>query len=160
MKKAIVPIFFLSLLLACSTQNKRDGQTVSRPARVYQKTIQKAPNSITEAFSSLEGCSKEFVFDVLGLPTEKAIDGKKYFYWELSGNNTNFWTGNINSYKCTIHAQMNQGVIESINYTTFGKGCNYIFADIVRYYTNHNQDVQNCPNRNDFYGKFIITEEY
>lgn len=160
MKKIFVCILLLNILIACTTQNKQDGQRQYEP-KTYQKTINKVPNSVNQAFSSLEGCTKDFIFDILGLPSEKIIDNRKYYYWELSGNNTSFWTGNINSYKCAVHAQINEkGVVESVSYTTFGKGCNYIFANIVRYYTRHTQDEHNCPNRNDFYGRFTVTEEY
>ena len=38
------------------------------------------PRSVDKIIKGLEGCTKEFVFEAMGLPDdEKIIDGKKYF---------------------------------------------------------------------------------
>lgn len=162
MRKFVVFILFSILIMACSTENKSHRQGTLALPRTYQKTIKKFPNSVQTTFQSLEGCTKELVFDILGLPNdERTIDGQKYFYWESNTNYTSFWTGNNNTQNCTIHGKVNnQGIIEEISYRDFRKGCNYIYTDIIRYYTKHSQDAHNCPNRKDFYGKFTVTEEY
>ncbi|MGN0023920.1 MAG: hypothetical protein ACI351_00610 [Candidatus Avelusimicrobium sp.] len=117
------------------------------------------PRSIDKIIKGLEGCTKEFVFEAMGLPDdEKIIDGKKYFYWSLNENSTGFWTGEVNSHHCTIHAQVNnEGIIENISYTDFRNGCKYRYAQIVRYYRTHPaQSPQTCPNRTDLQGNHNI----
>lgn len=162
MKKIFIFILFSTLIMACTTENKQNRQEELSLTRTYQRTIKKIPNSIQKTFQSMEGCTKEFVFNILGLPNdERTIDNQKYFYWEINSNYTSFWTGNNNQQNCIIHGKVNnKGIIEEIAYRDFRKGCNYIYANIVRYYVSHTQDEDNCPNRKDFYGKFTVTEEY
>lgn len=162
MKKIFIFILFSILIMACSTENKQNKQEDPTLPRTYQRAVKKIPNSVQKAFKSMEGCTKEFVFDVLGLPNdERTIDNQKYFYWEIDSNYTSFWTGNNNQQNCIIHGKVNsKGIIEEVSYRDFRNGCNYIYADIVRYYARHTQDELNCPNRKDLYGKFTVTEEY
>lgn len=152
MKKVIIFLFLATFLGACPA---RTTQPTTTQRQTYSVNI---PRSVDKIIKGLEGCTKEFVFEVMGLPNdEKIIDNKKYFYWEQNGSATGVWTGE-NSYNCTIHAQVNnQGIIENISYNNVRNGCKYKYVQIVRYYRTHPaQSPRTCPNRTDFQGNHNI----
>ena len=101
------------------------------------------PRSVDKIINGFEGCTKEFAFEVMGLPTsEKIIDGKKYFEW------------NIRKGTCIVNAEINDdGIIENIYYSDTRNQCKHMYVRIVRYYRQHPaQNEQTCPNRTDLHG--------
>lgn len=157
MKKIIVLIIFSSLLSACVTSTTKQSSQKNQAKPAYPNY--NIPRNVDKIIKGLEGCKKEFVFEVMGLPDdEKIIDEKKYFYWTLNGSSTGFWAGDTNSHHCTIHAQVNDdGIINQIFYTSLRNGCKYRYVQIVRYYRTHPaQSPETCPNRTDLQGNHSI----
>ena len=158
MKKILFLVVFTSLLTACSTSKTKQDLQVAKAKPAYPNY--NIPRNVEKIIKGLEGCTKEFVFEVMGLPDdEKTIAGTKYFYWELNANTTAFWTGSNNSQHCTIHAQVdeNNKIIDHISYNDIRNGCKYIYVQIVRYYRTHPaQSPETCPNRTDLQGNHSI----
>ncbi|MBO4675648.1 MAG: hypothetical protein J5601_06175, partial [Elusimicrobiaceae bacterium] len=106
MKKIFFLFLLLGLLSACSMNQQTEEQT--------ENLIPSAniPRSVDKIIKGLEGCTKEFAFEAMGLPMgEKTIDGKKYFEWGI----TTRYPENIERTTCTVHAHTdNAGVIDHI----------------------------------------------
>ena len=71
MKKLIIFTLFIGLLGACSSSNNTTSNSTYPRYNI--------PRSVDKIIKGLEGCKKEFVFEVMGLPDdEKIIDEKIY----------------------------------------------------------------------------------
>ncbi|MBP5429568.1 MAG: hypothetical protein J6Y25_01580 [Elusimicrobiaceae bacterium] len=142
MKKLFIFIITTVLLGACITTNSKNETTATaKPKPTYRKY--NIPNSTNKAIEGLEGCTKEFAFNVMGIPTrEKIIDGKKYFEWS------------IRNASCIVDANVNdEGIIENIYYQDTRNECEHMYLRIVNYYRkNPAQSEQTCPNRTDLQG--------
>ena len=151
MKKLIIFTLFIGLLGACSSSNNTTSNSTYPRYNI--------PRSVDKIIKGLEGCKKEFVFEVLGLPDdEKIIDEKKYFYWTMNTNDTSFWSGKTKGFYCTIHAQVDEnGIVDRIFYKDLSNGCKYRYVQIVRYYRQYPaQSPETCPNRIDLQGDHSI----
>lgn len=156
MKKIITSLFFIGLLSACSTTpSTMKQETQSKPA--YPKY--NIPSSTDKIIKGLEGCKKEFVFKVMGLPTgEKVIDNTKYLEWSI---NTKYYPENIERTTCTIHAHINNiGIADQIYYNDVSdwnnNGCKTFYLRIARYYDSHPaQSSETCPDRTDLQGNHL-----
>ena len=142
MKKIFFLVAGVILLGACETTQTQDETTTNvQPKRAYPNY--NIPNSTNKAIKGLEGCTKEFAFDVMGLPTgERTVDGKKYFEWSIRKGH------------CVIDANINKnGIIEGIYYQENRGQCEHMYVRIVNYYRqNPAQNEQTCPNRTDLQG--------
>ena len=148
MKKIITLLLGLGLLGACVTTESQEGTTINaRPKPAYP--TYNLPSSVDKAIKGLEGCTKEFAFEVMGLPSgEKTIDGKKYFEWD------------VRNASCVVNANINnQGLVEKIYYQDTRKACEHMYVRIINYYRqNPAQSAQTCPNRTDLQGNHRIQE--
>ncbi len=142
MKKIILFALSFSCLGACvTTQNQTEPDTPRVQSVSWQRT--RYPRSVDQSIKGLEGCTKDFAFEVLGLPTgERTIDGKKYFEWELRKRS------------CVIDALVSKrGIIDHIYYNDIKNQCVHMYTRIIRYYRTHPaQNKDTCPNRTDFQG--------
>ncbi|MBR4682543.1 MAG: hypothetical protein IKP06_04495 [Elusimicrobiaceae bacterium] len=157
MKKIITLLLCLGMLGACATTNEQTDKK-QQAKRTYQ--ADNIPRSIDKIIMSIEGCTKEFAFEAMGLPSgEKTIDGNKYFEWSIV---TTYYPEKVEKTTCTIHAHVDKkGIIDHVYYTNIADGCKSYYVQIVRYYRTHSaQSAQTCPNRTEFYGKSVITKEY
>lgn len=149
MRKNTILFVGILLLAACSSTNTQTNVTQSSRPRTN------IPNNVGKVIKGLEGCKKDFVFEVMGIPDqEKFIDGQKYFSWDLDGAGVNVFTGGGNKYSCTVNAHINStGIIDNISYNDYANGCKHIYVRIVRYYrANPPQSAETCPSRTDFQG--------
>ena len=145
MRKFVVFIITAILLCSCGTTSKQDATTNVKSKPTYPKY--NIPRSVDKIIKGLEGCTKEFAFDVMGLPDgEKIIDEKKYFEW------------NIRKGTCIIDANVNAaGIREEIYYKDTRNACAHAYVRIVNYYKqNSAQNEQTCPNRTDLQGNHYI----
>jgi len=148
MKKILIICIFVGLLGACVTTQTQDEKiTTTQPKRAYHNY--NIPNSVDKAIKGLEGCTKEFAFEVMGLPTgERIVDGKKYFEW------------NIRKGYCIVNADIDaNGIVEKIYYQEIKRNCQHMYLRITNYYySNPAQNEVTCPNRTDLQGNHYIKE--
>ena len=150
MKKIITLLLCLGVLGACATTNEQTDKK-QQAKRTYTSYKYNIPRSVDKSIRGLEGCTKGFAFDVMGLPTgERTVDGKKYFEWSIRKGT------------CVVNAYINNaGIAEKIYYQDIKNACEHMYVRIVNYYKqNPAQNEQTCPNRTEFYGKSVITKEY
>ena len=148
MKKVFFIVVGAILLGACVTTQTQDETTTNvKPKRAYPNY--NIPSSKDKAIKGLEGCTKEFAFEVMGLPTgEKVIDGKKYYEWSMRNGS------------CIVNADVNDnGIVEKIYYQETRRNCEHMSLRIKNYYYNNPaQNEQTCPNRTDLQGNHYIKE--
>ena len=145
MKKILFLVVFTSLLTACSTSETKQDLQVAKAKPAYPNY--NIPHNVEKIIKGLEGCTKEFTFEVMGLPkAEKTIDSEKYFEWALDKN------------ACVVNAHVNSSnIIDRIYYTEVKDKCRHIYVQIVRYYRTHRaQSPETCPNRTDLQGNHSI----
>ena len=154
MKKMIMLFLFVGLLEACATNTASTTKKETQPKPAYPKY--NVPSSPDKSIKGLEGCKKEFVFEVMGLPTaEKVIDNTKYLEWSIA---TKYYPENTEKTTCTIHVHINsEGIADKIYYnhvSNWGEeGCQTFHHQITRYYHTHPaQSPETCPNRTDLQG--------
>ena len=142
MKKIIVCIVTAILLNACvAASSEKETTVTAKPKLPYPK--HNTPRSVNSAIKGLEGCTKEFAFEVMGLPSgEKIIDGKKYFEWD------------VRNASCIVNANIdNNGIVEKIYYQDTRDACEHMYVRILNYYRqNPAQSKETCPNRIDLQG--------
>ena len=144
MKKIFIVVVLTCLLSACATTTKENTAVpAATPKNESTYPTYNIPRSVDKIIKGLEGCTKEFAFDVMGLPSgEKTVDGKKYFEWSVRNDS------------CIVHAYVNDdGIIEKIYYQDTRNACKHMHLRITNYYYKHPaQSEQTCPNRTDLQG--------
>lgn len=148
MKKIFFLVAGVVLLGACETTQTQDE---TQPTQyTYQRS--NIPNSAEKIIKGLEGCTKEFTFETMGLPMgERTIDGERYFEWGIT---TTRYPENVKQTTCTVNAHVDKkGIVDHIYYNNIDNGCNSIYVQMVRYYRTHPaQNEKTCPNRTYFQG--------
>ena len=144
MKKLFVLFLLAVSVSACATADKTPTEKPVQKRTYPQINI---PYSVEKSIKGLEGCTKEFAFEVMGLATgEKTIDGKKYFEWNLRNGG------------CIVDASIDDnGIVEKIYYQYTRQECVHMKLRITQYYRTHPaQSPETCPNRTDFQGDHRI----